>query len=577
MSGLSYGTVIATGLALCLVGRQPLFAQLPAALATAELQRGDVIQSASRAAVTVLDRAGTGGGSAIVISSDGYALTNFHVVQPIGPALKCGLPDGRIYAAVVVGLDPTGDVALIKLLGRNDFPYATLGDSERVECGDWVFVVGNPFLLADDFQPSVSYGIVSGVHRYQYPAGTLLEYTDCIQTDAAINPGNSGGALLSAAGQLIGVVGRASFEKRGRVNVGVGYAISINQVKNFLGYLKSGRIVDHATLGATVASDGEGRVVVDEILEQSDAYRRGLRYDDEIVRFGGREVTSVNQLKNVLGIYPRLWRVPLTFRHEGVTTECLVRLTGLHQEGELARLVHLGPRRPTAPAPKRPGRPKRPAPQPTQQAQLPDIVADQYEPRPGFANYYFNKLNQQRVWQALIAHGDFTTGAAGPWTLRGRLRQGGDVRIELSSESGSLLLPNGQWKAAFDLQLSAARTPPGSGGLLVALHVWRRLLTVGPARFGEVTYLGTMPLRHSSQLFDVLTGTCGDVETRFYFDPRTGHLVAVEAFLDEDGDPCEMLLSDFRQVDGRSLPQQLEIVHGNTVFAVIEMDEYRFE
>ena len=91
------------------------------------------------------------------------------------------------------------------------------------------------------------------MHRYQYPAGTLLEYTDCIQTDAAINPGNSGGPLFDAEGRLIGINGRGSFEKRGRVNVGVGYAISINQIKNFLGRLKSGRIVDHATLGARVA------------------------------------------------------------------------------------------------------------------------------------------------------------------------------------------------------------------------------------------------------------------------------------------------------------------------------------
>ena len=84
------------------------------------------------------------------------------------------------------------------------------------------------------------------------PAGTLLEYTDCLQTDASINPGNSGGPLFDAEGRLIGINGRGSFEKRGRVNVGVGYAISINQIKNFLGYLHSGRIVDHATLGARV-------------------------------------------------------------------------------------------------------------------------------------------------------------------------------------------------------------------------------------------------------------------------------------------------------------------------------------
>ena len=148
------------------------------------------------------------------------------------------------------------------------------------------------------------YGIISGVHRYQYPAGTLLEYADCLQTDAAINPGNSGGPLFDAAGRLIGINGRGSFEKRGRVNVGVGYAISINQIKRFIGLLKSGRIVDHASLGATVTTDADGRVVVDDILDDSDAFRRGLRYGDEMVRFGGREIGSANAFKNALGTYP---------------------------------------------------------------------------------------------------------------------------------------------------------------------------------------------------------------------------------------------------------------------------------
>src|SRR5208283_5409526 len=144
---------------------------------------------------------------------------------------------------------------------------------------------------------SVCYGIISGVHRYQYPAGTLLEYADCLQTDASINPGNSGGPLFNARGELIGINGRGSFEKRGRVNVGVGYAISINQIKNFLGYLKSGRIVDHATLGASVAADDQGRVLVSDIRETSDAYRRGLRIDDEIISFAGRSITTPNGFK----------------------------------------------------------------------------------------------------------------------------------------------------------------------------------------------------------------------------------------------------------------------------------------
>ena len=223
-----------------------------------EQARIKVIDEVVPATVAVFGPKGDGGGSGVIISPDGYALTNFHVVQPSGDYMLCGLADGELYDTVVVGVDPTGDVALIQLLGRDDFPTVRLGDSDQTEIGDWCFTIGNPFILATDFMPSVAYGVVSGTHRYQYPAGTLLEYTDCIQTDAAINPGNSGGPLFNAQGELIGINGRGSFEKRGRVNVGVGYAISINQIQKFLGYLRSGRIVDHATLGATVAY-GRGR------------------------------------------------------------------------------------------------------------------------------------------------------------------------------------------------------------------------------------------------------------------------------------------------------------------------------
>ncbi|MFY8221433.1 MAG: S1C family serine protease, partial [Pirellulales bacterium] len=198
-------------------------ADVPEPVLAAQRERVDAIARGARAAVAIF--AGeAGGGSGVLISPDGFALTNFHVVQPAGVAMKCGLSDGRIYDAVLVGLDPTGDVALVKLVGRDDFPHAELADSDLVEVGDFCFAAGNPFLLATDLRPSISAGIVSGVHRYQFPAGTLLEYADCLQVDAAINPGNSGGGLFDARGRLIGVNGRASFEKRGRVNVGVGYA-----------------------------------------------------------------------------------------------------------------------------------------------------------------------------------------------------------------------------------------------------------------------------------------------------------------------------------------------------------------
>ena len=280
-------------------------AEVDQAVLEAEAKRVAVMDQAKHAVLAIFSSSGAGGGSGVVISPDGYALTNFHVAKPCGNAMKCGMADGKVYDAVIVGVDPTGDVALIKLFGRDDFPHAQMADSDQVQVGDWAFAVGNPFLLAADFQPTVTYGIISGVHRYQYPSGTLLEYADCLQTDASINPGNSGGPLFDAQGRLIGIIGRASFDKRGRVNVGVGYAVSINQIKNFLGYLKSGRIVDHATLGAQVAFDDSGRVVVSDILEDCDAYRRGLRYDDEIVSFGGRPVSTPNGLRTCWASFPR--------------------------------------------------------------------------------------------------------------------------------------------------------------------------------------------------------------------------------------------------------------------------------
>src|SRR5262245_40495480 len=214
--------------------------ELDPRVAELEARRVAVIDKVKPSVVAVFGPGGSGGGSGVLISKDGYALTNFHVVQGAGPVMLCGLPDGALYDAVLVGLDKVGDVALIKLLPKKegaDFPFTPMGDSDTVKAGDWSLAMGNPFLLATDFTPTVTFGLVSGVHRYQYPSGTLLEYTDCIQIDTSINPGNSGGPLFNMAGEIIGINGRGSFEKRGRVNSGVGYAISINQIKNFLGHL----------------------------------------------------------------------------------------------------------------------------------------------------------------------------------------------------------------------------------------------------------------------------------------------------------------------------------------------------
>jgi serine protease Do len=554
----------------------------------AEAVRIETIERISRPTLAIFGTDGQGGGSGVVISEDGYALTNFHVTAPTGAAMKCGLADGRFVDAVLVGLDPGGDVALIKLLGDDKFPAAELGDSDSARVGDWVYVVGNPFLLADDFKPTVTYGIVSGVHRYQYPAGTLLEYADCLQTDAAINPGNSGGPMFDAAGRLIGINGRGSFEKRGRVNVGVGYAISINQIKRFLGLLKSGRIVDHATLGATVSSGPDGRVVVDDILEDSDAFRRGLRYGDELVRFGGRDLSSANAFKNALGTYPAGWRVPITFRRNGREYEKLVRLNGVHRGGELEALLQAEHEPPVPDSPPRnddplpPGDTPNPPPEehrrprPTApKSEMPPAVRRHYEAAPGYANFWFNRYHQQRVWNAYLARGDFAE-TGWDWRISAKALAGGDVRIELHENSGSIVMPDGKSGAQFGLSLSEEKSPPRSGGLLAALHLWQRLLLFGPQRFGEVYYLGTVPWGGNDQLADCLVAIHGGVETHFYFSPEGGDLTGIEMQSSDEEDPCEIYFHDVREVAGRHLPHRWTVRHGDEIFAEVAIEAFEF-
>ncbi|MGD0896675.1 MAG: trypsin-like peptidase domain-containing protein [Thermoguttaceae bacterium] len=604
----------------------PARADAPApAVLEAEAQRIAVMAKVKPTAVAIFDAAGQGGGSGVLISPDGFLLSNFHVARPCGNAMKCGTPDGRVWDAVVVGLDPTGDVALIKLLGRDDFPHADLGDSDQLRAGDPVFAMGNPFLLATDFQPTVTWGIVSGVHRYQPPDGTLLEYADCIQTDASINPGNSGGPLFDAQGRLVGINGRCSFEKRGRVSVGVGYAISINQIKNFLGSLHSGRIVDHATLGARVATEDQGRVLVTDVLEQSDAYRRGLRVDDEVIAFGGRPIATANAFKNVLGTFPKGWRVPLSFRREGERRDVLVRLAGVHAQEDLIQKAAGRPPQIMPlpkPAPDEEGKPEperkdkkkielKPAPKPRGQKPggqkpggqkpggpkpggpmplnvhlppppMPEAVKRVFEEKHGYANYYFNKIEQLRVWKAWQARGDFKD-LAGRWTLQGHLQSGSAYRLRLGAADAVLEAPAGdfKWTPAAE---AASLPPPGTGGLLPALHLWRRLAVEGPQAFGEVYYLGTAPWPGRDGLAfgrdaqtDVIVVSDRGVESRLYFDPVEGDLLALERYPDEHADPCELYFSEYHEVDGRFLPGRIEVRYGDDRYGVLKPSDYVLE
>ncbi len=591
---LGYGAALIRRLLAIVAGLLVLGVPLAVADGTAGLaqvrlaqqRRVEVIRQASRSAVAIF-AGDAGGGSGVIISPDGYALTNFHVVQPAGPFMRCGLDDGHLYDAVLVGLDPTGDVALIKLLGRDDFPAAELADSDGVTVGDFCFAAGNPFLLATDLRPSISAGMVSGVHRYQFPAGTILEYADCLQVDAAINPGNSGGGLFDGDGRVIGVNGRASFEKRGRVNVGVGYAISANQLRNFLGLLRGGRLVDHATLGATVSTSIDGRVVVSDILESSDAWRRGLRYDDEVISLAGRPVRTVNAFKNVLGTLPAGWRVPLVYRREGRPTEIQIRLAGVHSSSELAAIV--SGRRERKPTEKPGEQPPDEAEEPRAEslADVPDSLRRLYEPRVGFVNHHFNAVERERVAAMIKALG---VGDTEPqWLLQGQLDHGASFTIGLDDEQATSDLPTG--RSALDVtgELDANPAPPGSGGLLVALTLWRRLLREGPGSLGQTTYWGTERRAWMGEMagpatagrgsppefVDVLETNLSGVQARFAV-ASSGFVVGVDVWMQQGSDPCEVRLEPTAGASSPWPPRSFTVRVGDQLFGSFRLEDVRF-
>ena len=543
--------------------------ELPELLQQFEQQRIDAIAKAIPSAVGIFGPGGNGGGSGVVISPDGYAVTNFHVVQACDDFMKCSMADGKLYDAVIVGIDATGDVAVIKLLGRDDFPVAKLVDSDLVRPGDACFAVGNPFLLATDFQPTVSFGIVSGTHRYQYPSGSILEYTDCIQTDAAINPGNSGGPLFNAEGDLIGINGRGSFEKRGRVNVGVGYAISANQVKLFLSHLKSGRLVDHATAGFTVATNDENGVLVDGILESSEAYRQGVRYNDRLVEFAGRKVTTVNQFKNVLGIFPKGWRVPVRFTRDGETIDVFIRLQGVHTDEELVKIVS-GNAEPTPTIPPKPG--DRPSPPVKPKAKAPAGYEGLFESQTGFANYHFNKQQLQRVWDQATDESAFEK-YTNSWKLTGKDSQGDEVEIVLGDEQSGIKIGDDAFvlKVAEDLTAQAEGNPRNA--FLLALHQWREILLLGPGKFGQTVYFGEIP-DQTGERFEMIVATRDILETNLLFDLTDGRLRMFESYLDADQAPCTVKFSDFQSQDDVLLPNTISYQFGSSDAEIISIEKF---
>jgi len=589
---------------------QPLaLADVPPLVQTAEAERIAVIAKVRPATAAVCFFGGKVCGSGVVISEDGYCLTNFHVVQPTGAIMQCGLDNGQLYDSVIVGMDKVGDVALVKLLPKkpgDKFAFAPLGDSDKVEAGDWSLAMGNPFGLALDFTPTVTYGLVSGVNRYQPPEGKgTLEYTDCIQIDTSINPGNSGGPLFNMKGELIGINGRGSFEKRGRVNSGVGYAISINQIKNFLGQLMAGIDTDHATLGATVVTEGaeevgnSNRMVIDSILDESDASRRGLKSGDQLRSFAGRSITSTNQYKNVLGIYPKDWKLPLVYRRGTGTREMLVRLMGnidkVKEEGDGDK-----PKQPQ-PGPSGP----RPFGQPANPGIAKSPAKALYKEKKGFANFHFNTTSVEKLLAGFTqATGEFKE-LNGPWGLEGTIvlaERNGNLKIQWNEDKDGfsevkILRDTVEDKLTQTSEANSAAelaTPQGSGGLLAALYQYRNLLVLRAAGFspnenaqpgfihGGVDPFyppavdGKMPAELASARVDceVIRTRKGGMEAKWYFHPKDHTLLGFESWFNKSEDPCEVFFYDYKDAAGVKLPHRMVVRYADKTFATIAVRTY---
>ena len=239
-------------------------------------------------------------GTGLIIDKDGYILTNNHVVEKTDK-ITVKLADESEFSARIVGRDSKTDLALIRIEPDRPLNPLPLGDSDKLEVGDWVVAIGNPFGLGN----TVTAGIVSAKYRHLGSGA----YDNFIQTDASINPGNSGGPLLNTSGEVIGI-NTAIFSQSGG-NIGIGFAIPVNMAKDLLPQLKKGKVI-RGWLGVIIQKvtpelekklglkDGKGALVAD-VAPDGPAEKGGIKRGDVIVSFDGKEIKEMKDLPYVVG------------------------------------------------------------------------------------------------------------------------------------------------------------------------------------------------------------------------------------------------------------------------------------
>ena len=275
-----------------------------------------------------------GAGSGVIISADGYIVTNNHVVEN-AQDITVTLNDKREFPATIVGTDPQTDLALIKI-ECDGLPTLTFGNSDQVRIGEWVLAVGNPFNLTS----TVTAGIVSAKARNLDILGENTSIESFIQTDAAVNQGNSGGALVNASGELIGI--NSAIASHTGYYTGYSFAIPSNIARKVVGDLKEYGMVQRAVLAVTIQevdnnvaqelnlSQVKG-VCITSVADDGAAYRAGLQQYDVITSINGSEVNSVSELREVLAQYSPGDRVEVAYLRNGSSHK--TPLTLLNSEG----------------------------------------------------------------------------------------------------------------------------------------------------------------------------------------------------------------------------------------------------
>jgi len=271
-------------------------------------------------------------GSGFIINSDGYIITNNHVVAEADEVVVI-LEEGDEYPAKILGTDEKTDIALIKIEPKNGLPTCRLGDSDKARVGDWVLAIGNPYGLGH----TVTAGIISAKGR-ELGAGA---YDDFIQTDAAINPGNSGGPLFDTAGNVVGI-NSAIFSRSGG-NQGIGFAIPINLVKSIVSQLEDSGTVTRAWLGVLIQQitpeiqeslelKGREGALVGDVVKGGPAEKAGILRGDVIVRFNGQKVESQHELPTMVAYLPVGTQVKVVVLRDGKEKTFEIKLEEMTDE-----------------------------------------------------------------------------------------------------------------------------------------------------------------------------------------------------------------------------------------------------